>query len=80
MTSACDHSNARLEEDECGYITLLCDCSVPLGEMRNYCSCGDRPWGMYLDFSRDRNLNEAQAWALYVKLGGTRPVPEMENA
>lgn len=66
----CSHETARLEESRCGYITLLCDCSTPLAEMRDHCKCSPVPWGNYLTW--DDDFTEDKAWELYALLGGKK--------
>lgn len=67
----CSHENAFLEESNCGYITIFCDCvDIMLAEMRDHCKCRPVPWGNYLTW--DKDFTEDQAWELYARLGGEK--------
>jgi hypothetical protein len=38
-SNECSHTQSYVMVDKCGFITLRCDCSVPLAEIGTYCSC-----------------------------------------
>jgi hypothetical protein len=57
----CKHEEAYLKVEECGYVTLLCDCSTPLAEFTEKCVCKEKPTKKFLAFGE---ITEEQARAV----------------
>jgi len=73
----CNHGQATLEERNCGYITLFCECQGILAEMREFCKCYWTEHHYLEEFMYPfTNIPKEEAWAIYTRLGGKRTLQE----
>lgn len=82
--SKCTHKEARLDVWECGMIAIHCDCSFPLVELNQRCTCKD--YGAKYGNPRAKmlvwdDMSNIQALRLYVRLAKESiQSPEMDCA